>query len=291
MNMTTDDTVHAAPARLAGQCGLEVADITHCALDLEFQVLRQAPVGQPQAGAGAVEPAIELERELVGRVAEVGQPACALHDAVEQVAVHDPQPPSVGGDVDDIVVHLDAAEGVVGIAAHELVVVAGHEDHPRALARLAQDLLRHVVVRLRPEPTAPELPAVDDVAHQVQRVAFEAAQEGEQCGSLAARRAQVQIRDPDGAKAQLALGIVHGPEGCGFGGMHGLPSCRPRMTTRRHSHDGAMTPGCHDRVFSADQHARARSPADDPTAPDAAPLADARRLSPPDRRPVSFRAR
>ena len=79
--------------------------------------------------------------------------------------------------MDAVFDHIDAAEIVGDITARELVVIAGHEDHACALAGLAQDLLHHVVVALRPVPRSAQLPAVDDVADQVQRLAFGVAQE------------------------------------------------------------------------------------------------------------------
>ncbi|MDT4876339.1 hypothetical protein FQZ97_1117710 [compost metagenome] len=87
-------------------------------------------------------------------------------------------------------------------------MVARHEDHPRAFARLAQQLLHHIVVGLRPVPLSSELPAVDDVAHQVERVALHALEEIQQWNRLAARRAQVQVRYPHGAHAQT-IGRIH----------------------------------------------------------------------------------
>ena len=91
---------------------------------------------------------------------------------------------------------------VLDVPARELVVVARHEDHARALARLAQQLLDDVVVRLRPVPVAAQLPAVDDVADQEQRLAVGAPQEVEQRARLAAGRAEVQVGDPDRAKLE-----------------------------------------------------------------------------------------
>ena len=67
----------------------------------------------------------------------------------------------------------DAVELVADEGTRELVVVAGNEDHPRALADLAQQLLDDVVVGLRPVPVALELPAVDDVADQEQVLALD----------------------------------------------------------------------------------------------------------------------
>ena len=50
--------------------------------------------------------------------------------------------------------YFDAAELVVDERPGEFVVIAGDVDDPGALARLAQNLLNHVVVGLRPVPRA-----------------------------------------------------------------------------------------------------------------------------------------
>ena len=82
--------------------------------------------------------------------------------------------------MDRVLDHLDAAEMGAVIAAQEFVVIAGNVDQPRALARLAQQLLHHVVVRLRPIPRRSQRPAVDDVADQIDRFGFVVAEEIEQ---------------------------------------------------------------------------------------------------------------
>ena len=132
-------------------------------------------------------------------VAEHGQPARVVDDAVERVAMHDQQPLAVGGDVDGLVHHLHVAERHAVVVAQRLVVVAGHVDDARALARLAQQLLHHVVVALRPVPAALQAPAVDDVADQVDLVGVVVLQEIEQELGLAAARAQMNVGDEDGA--------------------------------------------------------------------------------------------
>jgi len=147
--------------------------------------------------------AIHAQSQLIGPVADVGQPLRALNDAVEQIAVGHPQLAAVGRLVDVLLHHINAAEVVVEVLAREFVVVARHKDHAGALARLAQQLLHDVVVRLRPVPTAAQLPAVDDVAHEEQRLAFNGPQEIKQGFGLATRRAQVQVADPHRAHAKL----------------------------------------------------------------------------------------
>src|SRR4029434_3072595 len=78
-------------------------------------------------------------------------------------------------------------------------------DDRRALARFAQYLLDHVVVPLVPVPAALELPPVDDVADEIEIARLGTAEELEQRAGLTARRAQVRVRDPDGAEPELAV--------------------------------------------------------------------------------------
>ena len=121
------------------------------------------------------------------------------HDHIELVAVDDEQPPSVGRRVDIGGAHLDAAEMRAEVVAQEFVVVAGQVDDAGALARLSQQLLRDVVMRLRPMPVPAEPPAVDDVADQVDRLGVVVAEKIEEEVRLAATRTQMHIGNEQGA--------------------------------------------------------------------------------------------
>ena len=66
---------------------------------------------------------------------------------------------------------FDPAEVHAAKGPYHLVVIARDVNDMRSLARLAQDLLHDVVVRLRPVPLTAQLPAVDDVADEEERVA------------------------------------------------------------------------------------------------------------------------
>ncbi|NJZ82794.1 hypothetical protein GO280_01406 [Ralstonia solanacearum] len=206
VDVPADHAVAAAPARLVGHHALERVDVVDRVLHLVLQVLRQRPVRESQPHADAVEMPVHRQDQRVQRVAHVGEPARVLHHAVEQVAVHHPQALAGGGHVDGVLGHLDVAEVQAVELARHLIVVAGDEHHAGALARAAQHLLHHVVVRLRPVPAAAQLPAVDDIADEVQRVGRVVLEEIQQEVGLAARRAEVDVRQPDGAIAVDFLG-------------------------------------------------------------------------------------
>ena len=123
------------------------------------------------------------------------------HDDVELVAVHDQEAPAVGGLVHAVAHDLDAAEGQADELARELVVIARHEHHPRAAPHLAQQLLDHVVVRLRPVELRAHAPAVDDVADQEIGVGVIVLEEIEHQRGLAAARAQMHVGEEDRAVA------------------------------------------------------------------------------------------
>ena len=116
------------------------------------------------------------------------------------IAVDDQIAAAVGALVHGALAHLDAAEMGAVIVAQELVVIAGHVDDAGALARLAQQLLHDVVVRLRPIPARSQLPAVDDVADEVDRLGVVVAQEVEQELRLAPLRAEMHVGDEQRAK-------------------------------------------------------------------------------------------
>src|SRR5581483_155813 len=97
----------------------------------------------------------------------------------------------------------------IEIVAQHLVVIPGDVDDLRALARLAEELLHHVVVQLVPVPRAAQAPAVDDVADEIEEVGLGVLEEIEEEAGLAAARAKMNVGDPDRAIpaiARLAVG-------------------------------------------------------------------------------------
>ncbi len=124
-----------------------------------------------------------------------------LDHAVEQIAVHDPQALAGERRVERFAAHMDVTERKVAELTRGFVVIARHVDDLGAFARFAQHLLHDVVVRLRPVPAFLQLPAVDDVAHEVEVFRLVVPQEVEQIRRLTTARAEVDVGQPDGAVA------------------------------------------------------------------------------------------
>ena len=205
MDVPADHAVNAAPASFGGERGLELADEVDGILHFQLRPLRQRPVGQAERAANRVEMGVEPDREVVGVVAEQREPARVPNHNVEQIAMDDEVALAVGANVDGVFDHLDAAEMRAVVVAQELVVVAGDVEQARALARLPQELLHDVVVGLRPVPARSQLPAVDNVAHEIDRVGFVVTQEVEELVGLAALRAEMDVRQKQRPNAHRPL--------------------------------------------------------------------------------------
>ncbi|MNE27256.1 hypothetical protein D3C80_1206590 [compost metagenome] len=176
-----------------------------------------------------VEPAVEGQGELVGRIAQKRQPAVVAGDHVELVAMNHQQAPAIGGQVLGLVDQLDVAQHQFGIAAQELVMVAGDVDDFGAALAHGQQTADHVGVRLGPVHAATQFPAIDDVADQVDAVRLVALEELRQVLGLAIPGTQVHVRYPQGAYALFARGS--GKLGTGHRQAPGrfAPACQPAV--------------------------------------------------------------
>ena len=204
VDVPADHPVGGVPLRLGHQRLLELADEIHRVLDLQLGPLRERPIRKAQAPAQRVEDAVGRDGEVVGLVAQEREPARLGDHQVEMIAMDDQIAAPVGAFMHRLVLHLDAAEMRAVIVAQELVVIAGQIDDAHALAGLAQELLHHVVVGLRPIPARPQLPAVDDVAHQIDHVGVVVAHEVEEALGLAALGAQMHVGNEQRAEPARA---------------------------------------------------------------------------------------
>src|ERR1700691_5676096 len=91
MNMAADDAVELAAARrLCGRL-LETVHVFHRIADPALQITCQRPVRVAEAASKGIDEAIGPERHVIEPGAQCGEPAAALHGAIEFVAVHDEQ--------------------------------------------------------------------------------------------------------------------------------------------------------------------------------------------------------
>src|SRR5262245_46090406 len=101
--------------------------------------------------------------------------------------------------------NFDASEMRAVIAAQEFIVVAWDVNYTRAFARLSQQLLHDVVVRLRPVPGRLQRPAVDNIANQIDRFGFVIAEEVKKLVGLAAACSEVNVGDEQRAKSSRGV--------------------------------------------------------------------------------------
>jgi len=123
----------------------------------------------------------------------MSEPSRLGDDQVEIVAVHDQIFAAVGALVHRCFDNLNSTEMGAVIIAQKLVVVTWDIDQASSLPRLAEQLLHDVIVGLWPIPAGAKLPAVDDIADQINNVGIMIAQEVENTVGLASPGSKVQI--------------------------------------------------------------------------------------------------
>lgn len=134
VDVAADHAIAAAPPRLFGHDMLEVGHEVDRVLGLVLQVLRHRPVRKIQASADDIEPAVEYQQQSVDPVAEVHEPAHALHHRIEEIAMHHPQPLVVRRYMDGVLGHGDFAQVQADELARSFVVIAWDIDDFGALA-------------------------------------------------------------------------------------------------------------------------------------------------------------
>jgi hypothetical protein len=212
MDVAADDAISPVALRLGYKRLLIVADQADGAFDALLRPIGEGPVGQSEETTGAGSKMIGRQQKRIGPIAQSREPGDIADDHVEPVAMHDKQATAVGGLMNHLLGDLDAAIGGADEVAQELVVIAWKIDDPGALPRLAEKLLQHVVVALRPEPGPPQSPAVDDIADQVDRLGIVVAEEIEDEIGPAAGGAEVEVREKKAAKPTNRAVKHYGPQ-------------------------------------------------------------------------------
>lgn len=121
-------------------------------------------------------------------VAQECKPARMFDNEIKAIAVGYEVAPPVGRGVDNVLGDLDPAEMRPIVITQEFVMISRNVVEPNAAPALSQQFLHHVIVGLRPIPARFQLPAINDVADEVDDVSFMTAQEIKQALSLTASR-------------------------------------------------------------------------------------------------------
>ena len=127
-------------------------------------------------------------------------------------------PAAIDQTMNGMLLHGDVAIGAVKFG-EQIIVITEDVNGPRTFTRFHKNLLNDVVMLLRPINTAPQLPDVDQVPHNIESVEFVIAQEIQQCARVRATRPQMHVRNP---------GRSHTTDGTWFGpkrSLKGKSSC------------------------------------------------------------------
>ena len=126
-----------------------------------------------------------------------------MRQAVELMPVDDEVPLAIRSHVNDAFDQSDVAKAQAGELLEEFIVVAVDERDPGLFAVLAKQFLNEDIVVVRPIPLAAQLPAVDEIAHDVKLFTLRFAQEVEEFGNLGVPGAQVNVGNPNGTVVQM----------------------------------------------------------------------------------------
>ena len=198
VNMAANDPVNPGLTRHVNHSLLKAGDVSDRRFCLEFQMRRDRPVAEAHAPPDPVELEIELKDPVIDTGADAFQCPVEINESVQLMPVHDEKPPSIRALVDHPFREPDSTQIESNEVLEEFVVVAEEIGHPGFLPVHAEDFLDDRVGVGVPEPAALQLPAVDDVAHQIQVTALGFVKKVEKQVRLGMAASQVNIGDPDG---------------------------------------------------------------------------------------------
>jgi hypothetical protein len=101
--------------------------------------------------------------------------------------------------VDSFAGDTDVSEDRAAVIPKKLVMIAGHVNHLRAAPGFSQNRAEDIIVRLRPEQPPFHLQDINDVADEIEEVAFKGVQKVEQAIGAAAPKSKMDIGNPDRA--------------------------------------------------------------------------------------------
>ena len=162
------------------------------------------PIAESKNPADGIYERIENEEKLIADITEKGEPLDILHHGVELVPVQDEDSASVGRDMKCMFLDRDRAVSAE-MTGEKLIVIAWNVNDPRPFAGLAQNLLNHVVMLLRPVNATFERPDVDQITDDVERVELVFLEEGKERRGITTAGPEMDVRNPSGTIAVRAI--------------------------------------------------------------------------------------
>ncbi|MDB6019759.1 MAG: hypothetical protein JWR19_4248 [Pedosphaera sp.] len=204
MDVAADDALGVMFARHLRDGFLVFGDVFHRRFGLKLEIRREGPVTETEAAPDAVEVKIEIEYPVVEAGAEFFQDPVELGQAVKLMTMEHEIAFAIGGGVNHFAREGDAAEVDVEKLFQEFVVVAGEVNDLRFLAAFAEQFLDEHVIVVLPVPFRAQLPAVDEIADEIEIAALTVAQESEEGINLRVLGAEMDVGNPDRAKTHFA---------------------------------------------------------------------------------------
>ena len=208
--MAAYDAVHAALPGVLNHGRFVIRHVLHRRLGFQLDVRSERPITESKGTPKPIDPHIPIQDQIVKRRSEPIEPPIEVGKAVELVSVNDEIAFAIGGCVHETFHEPDRSELDAEEFLQEFVVIPAQEGHARLFAVLSQQFLDEDIVLVGPVPLPAQLPAVDEITHDVKMVAVRFAKKLKQPIHLGMFRAQMNVGNPYGA-------ILHG-----FGLSRGL---------------------------------------------------------------------
>src|ERR1043166_5051663 len=180
MNMSANDPGHAVLPPKLNHGIFVIGDVLDRRLGPKFDVGGERPVTEAERSSNSIHPHVHVQNPVVQRGPDAIQQTVEMSQAIKLVSVNNQVTFAVGSDMHRALDQADRAKGDAKKFFQKLIVIARDEGRLRAFAILAQQFLDEQIVFFGPKPFSAQLPAVDEIADDIQMTAVGVAQELEE---------------------------------------------------------------------------------------------------------------
>jgi hypothetical protein len=198
VNVTADNAGHPHLSPILNHGLLIILDVFHRRLGFEFDERCKRPIAEPQEPPDPVDPGIEIKDSVIERRPDLIEQPIELRQPIKLMPVDDKVFLAVRRGMHGPLHQPHIAKGDAEKLLKKLVVVSDDECDLRLFAIFSKKLLHEQVVLIRPVPLATQLPAINEVTYDVEKIALCVLQEFQQGAHLRMPRAQVNVGNPNG---------------------------------------------------------------------------------------------